>query len=251
MHDLTVVIPNRNRLDPHSKSTQYLFGSLENQVFKNFEIIVVDGGSNNFEDLQAYLDSLRGIKKSIIQHNLDFEWNKCLLNNIGIQNSKSKYVMTTDADMLFGQQFIRNVVKNLKKDTFVESRTMYLKSSVMKKVYNGEIDFYKSEDKCKQGRVKKRTTCGGCQATSLENWHSLKGYNEKMVGWGSEDQELLKRAELLGLKIIWLGENNDIMLFHQEHSKNDIKEDLKYQEINKIILNSCSNINVNEKGWGK
>jgi predicted glycosyltransferase involved in capsule biosynthesis len=246
---LTIVIPNRNRLAPYVYSTEYLFMSLDNQTFKNFQTIVVDGGSDNFEKLKNYVCGFPNT--SIIQYKIEGSWNKCILNNIGIQNSKTEYVMTTDADMLFGKGFIEKVYKNLFEDSFIESRTTYIPTGVMWKIYKKEIDFLGIHGKYQKfGRTKKRSTCGGCQATSYKNWEKLKGYNESMIGWGSEDQELLKRAEILGLKIVWLGEKEDCILFHQEHQKEDIKEDLKCQDKNKIILENCNSLEVNNKGWG-
>lgn len=246
---LTIVIPNRNRLEPFSYSTEYLLKSLDNQTFKDFQTIVVDGGSDNFDKLKIYVCGFPNT--SIIQHKIEGSWNKCILNNVGIQNSKTEYIMTTDADMLFGKEFIEKVCENLSENSFIESRTTYIPTGTMWKIYKKEIDFLGVTGKYQKfGRTKKRATCGGCQVTSYKNWEKLKGYNESMVGWGSEDQELLKRAELLGLKVIWLGEKENCILFHQAHPKEDIKEDLRWQEKNKVILENCHSFEVNSKGWG-
>lgn len=255
MRKLTVIIPNKDRLMPNSISTEFLFRSLDNQSFRDFDVLIVDGGSKNYEELKNYIGMLdKGIKKTIIQNKLSVIWNKCILNNFGIKRCDSEYAMTTDADMLFGKEFIANLCKSLSENTFVESVTMYMKYGIMKHIYAGSPDFFKDENKCKIGRVKRRTTCGGCQATSIKNWEKLKGYDEEMKGWGFEDQELLFRAELSGLKIVWLGEQGDVCLFHQAHDKPNDKENTLHTNDNKNRLDNLIKTKkfdyVNKNGWG-
>ena len=87
--------------------------------------------------------------------------------------------------------------------------------------------------------------------TSLST--KIRGYDETFIGWGSEDQDLLKRADMARIKIKWLGEaNNGIMLFHQPHYKDaeTLKKEMKHQERNKNALNNTLSVAVNPKGWG-
>ena len=252
MSILTIVVPNRNRFDLNSNATKYFFGSLERQSCLDFEIIVVDGGSSNFNEMQEYV-SKGFIKKKIIRQETGKLFPKCLLNNIGIRNSNTKYIMTTDSDMLFGRDFIKSVIANLNPYSFVESRTMFLNPAIVDKIYRGEFDFFNNEISCKEGRIKKRFTCGGCQATSVENWNRLRGYNEKMIGWGPEDQELLKRAGRMGLDIRWLGETREsIMLFHQPHAKSETQhdEDVRTNEVNQKLFRELFTMDINANGWG-
>jgi hypothetical protein len=54
------------------------------------------------------------------------------------------------------------------------------------------------------------------------------------------------------LKTKWMGENNDIMLFHQPHAKTSeqVKKDLEYQEENKKLLANIKSFVANPNGWG-
>lgn len=249
MNNLTIVVSNRDRLDPKSPATQYFFGSLERQSCLDFEMIIVDGGSRNIEELEKYIAKPSPIKKKLICHSMGKFFERSLLNNVGIRNAETKYVMASDADMLYGRNFIKVLNEKLSPFCFVESRTLFLKEEIASKIYDGKLDFYNNENSCKKGRLMRRTTCGGCQAASLDNWNKLRGYNEKMVGWGPEDQELLKRACHLPLSITWLGETIEtIMLFHQPHPKN--QEQLITNAPNKHILNNEFTMDVNKDGWG-
>lgn len=250
---LTIIAPNKNRLDPKNPSTQFFIKSLQWQDYKKFKIVIIDGGSNNYNELKDYLGSFKEIPIKLFQYKIGEQWHKTLLNNVAIRSCETDYIATTDCDIIFDRRFVSTVIPLLKNNTMIESRTMYLKDEMVAKIYNGELDPYNNIDSCKLGRIKKRTTPGGFQCLHKDNWNKIQGYNEEeIIGWGSEDIELIKRIELAGIKIHWLGENplgKDIMLFHQPHPKN-VVEELKTQEKNKVVLNNVKHYIANKNGWG-
>ena len=251
---LTIVASNRNRLDLNSPSTQWFLKSIQWQNYKDFELLIADGGSSNYNELKEYFEkSHQDIPMRIIQHKIGEPFERALLNNVGIRNSKGEYAMCTDVDMLLSKNFVSTLINNVSENSFIESRTMYWKSKLINKIYSGELDPYGDLDKCKIGRIKQRTTCGGCQCTSVNNWNSLRGYNEAFIGWGSEDYDLLTRAALMRLNIKWLGGSiEDIMLFHQPHAKTEqqVKIDLEHQEKNKVLLKNIKHYSTNINKWG-
>ena len=251
MSSLTIVIPNKDRMDINSNSTKWLLKSLQWQVCdKPFDILFADGGSANYEELKNFVESYNGkYPMKFVQKKIDV-WNKSLLNNFGIRSAKGEYILRTDADILFAQNFVSSVVAVLDKNAFIEARTMYWKGFMSNKIYSGELDPYANIDACKIGRIKKRTTCGGCQCTHIDNWTKLKGYNED-VAWIYEDMEMMVRASVSGLNIKWIGENiNNIMLFHQPHEcYKNTTEQLAKVGSNKY-LSHHPKLDVNTNGWG-
>lgn len=249
--ELTIVVSNRDRLDFNNPASQWWLKSLQWQDYKDFEIIIVDAYSRNHKELVEYLKEF-SIK--IIQPDKDKigeAFHLSFLKNFGIREAKTKYVACTDVDMLYGKRFFSEVGERLKENTMIESRTMYWKQPTADRIYSGELDPYMDLDSCKNGRIKKRTTAGGLQCLHINDWNKIRGYNESIIGWGSDDVELLARAKLAKINISWLGESvEDIMLFHQPHIKLDAKKDLEYQEKNKAILHSCNGFLVNSNGWG-
>lgn len=247
---LTIVVPNRNRFDFNQPSSQWFLKSLQWQDNLNFELLVVDGGSNNYDEIKNYLEANTKFKTTIIQHKIGEIFHKTLLNNVGIRNANTEYIGTTDADILFHPDFISTLKKHLSSNIFVESRVMYLKQPIVEKLYKGDINLY-NIDAIKEGKIKKRTTPGAIQCMAKQQWEKCRGYDERYLLWGSEDYDLCLRAGRI-LKTIWMGENNDIMLFHQPHSKTveQIKKDLEYQEENKKILANIATYEANPKGWG-
>ena len=252
MKKLTIVASNRNRLDLESNITKFFIKSLERQTNKDFEVVIADGGSDNYEELKDFfLKRTESPSIRIVQLVIGEDFERARLNNVGIRNSRTEYVMTTDVDMLFGPGFVNDVVSILDERSFVESRTLYLRDGIAKDIWEGNVDPFSDIDSCKIGRIKKRTSAGGCQCTHINNWNRLRGFNESMVGWGSEDVELLKRATNMRLRIKWIGEDREaINLFHQPHKKISIKKDLESQENNKKIYRNSRQSEVNLKGWG-
>jgi len=249
MKQLTIVIPNRNRIDPSSNFTRLQIESFNSQTCKDFDITIVDGGSKNIKDIEVYCDKNN---ITLLKHDLTDKWNKPLLNNVGIRNVKTPYIMTTDADIFFAEEFVENLVKLLAPNNFVESRTQYACGGVMAKIYKKEIDPIRNTEHRKLGRTKKRTTCGGLQCSHIDLWTKVRGYDERYLGWGSEDMDLMCRMGISGARIVWMGEAiaGNVLVFHQPHNKEDAKRDLDDQRRNLGMLGSIREYVANKNGWG-
>jgi hypothetical protein len=130
---------------------------------------------------------------------------------------------------------------------------MYWYPQTVEKIYKGEKDLYNNINECRDGKIKKRTTPGGCACLHRDGWNKIRGYNQRYLGWGSEDFDLVLRARKARIGVKWMGEEpNSIMVFHQPHPKSNeqIKKDLGYQEENKKLLENIQTYAVNPEGWG-
>lgn len=245
---LTLVISNRDRLCIDSNSTNLWIRSIMNQQYRDFNVIVVDGGSKNYTQIKNYLSNY-GIV--CIQYIIGEKFHRGLLNNVGIRKSNTPYIMASDADMFFAPEFFLTVYNNLSPNVFIESRTMYWNTTIAKKIYSGELDPVKDLKSCKIGRIKKRTTAGGCQCGHINMWEKVRGYDERYIGWGSEDVDLLQRVHRAEFRVRWLGESIDsIMLFHQPHEKFNYKQDMKDQYSNLEYYKNIKTYKANHDGWG-
>jgi len=255
MPALTIVASNRDRLDLNTSASQWFIKSIQWQNFLDMELLIADGGSANYEEIDHYFKTCNSkIPMRIIQHKIGEPFERALLNNVGIRNANSENIMCTDCDILFGKDLMSEVMENMNNNIFIESRTMYWKSKFVQRIYSGELDPYTNLEKCKVGRIHKRSTGGGLEAAHKDVWNKVRGFNEQdMHGWGSEDAELLERIKMAGIRIKWLGESlESIKVFHQPHPKKDIKNDLEWQEKNKVFLNNIKGYraNLNNGGWG-
>jgi predicted glycosyltransferase involved in capsule biosynthesis len=256
MPTLTIAASNRDRLDLSKDITKWFLKSLEAQTNKDFEVLIADGGSKNYDELKEYFES-RDCEPliRIVKEPLGEKFERAKMNNVGVRNARTEYIMTTDVDMFFGPNFVDELLKKVNPGTFVESRTMYWKGRHTAKIYRGELDPFTDLDRCKVGRIKKRTTAGGCQCAHIDQWTKVRGFDESFVGWGSEDFDLLTRMNRSGARVKWMGESREsINLFHQHHPKPNIKEDLACQAVNKKILNKSMSgrrpFRANPNGWG-
>lgn len=242
---LTVVVPNKDRFDFNRPSSQFWLKSLLWQDYNNFKVVVMDGGSKNYNEIKKRLESIDRIRFIVFQHKIEGVFHKTLLNNIAIKKCDTEYIATTDADLVYDKRFIGSVIPLLEHDTMIESRTMYWKGAIVEKIYKGELDPFNNIDSCKKARIKKRTTCGGFQCLHKDQWDKIGMYDERYKYWGSEDQDLLHRAVMAGIKVKWLGESvESVMVFHQPHPKN-IEEELKWQYKNLAFFNNIKNFKAN------
>ena len=249
---LTITASNKNRLKLDNPASQWFIKSIQWQDFQDFELLIADGGSDNYEELKTYFAEHKGpIKMRIVQHPIGDVFHRALLNNVGIRNALGTYVMTTDVDMLLWKGFTNTLMSNLAPNRIVESRTMYLKDYITKEIYEGKCDPYNDIKCLKRGRLKKITSAGGCQCMHKDTWAKVRGFDESYYGWGSEDWDLYTRAKINGINVVWIGGSVEaIELFHQHHPRPTMKQDLEHQEENKKRLAKISRQAVNPNGWG-
>lgn len=123
MNDLTVIIPNYNGKD----LLEDCLKSLEEQNIKNFEILVVDDCStdNSIEILKKY--PVRVIQN---KENLGFASSV----NIGILNSRSKYVLLLNNDVIVNPNFLREMYSSI-----CANKNCFSVSSKMIRFYERDI----------------------------------------------------------------------------------------------------------------
>ena len=250
---LTIAASNKNRLKLDELASQWFLKSIQWQDCQNFELLIADGGSDNYEEIKEYFEAHEGpIKMRIVQHKIGDVFLRALLNNVGVRNSRTEYIMTTDVDMLFARGFVKTLTGLLEPNCLIESRTMYLKDYIMKEIYDGLCDPYENPECLKRGRIKKRTTAGGCQCMCKDSWTKVRGFDETFYGWGSEDYDLYTKASQKARMIKkWMGESREtIELYHQHHHHLNLKKDLEYQKANKKRLAKSGRNAVNPDGWG-
>ena len=90
--------------------------ALENQTFKDFEVIIADDGSG--EDVKDYLEIIKKMPykiKHVYQEDKGFRLSSS--RNNGIRNANGDFLLFLDQDILMDKNFINDVVKSIKKNT--------------------------------------------------------------------------------------------------------------------------------------
>lgn len=103
-----------------------LMASLEEQTFKNFEVILCDDGSQ--EDVVSHIHHYMKSTPLLIQHiwHKDDGWRKVELLNKALKQSNSDYIITIDQDCILHPEFIREHIENRQKNTALAGRRVEL-----------------------------------------------------------------------------------------------------------------------------
>ena len=110
MSYFSIIVPCYNSSEKMSK----LFASLENQVYKDFDVIFIDDCSSDCttETLEKYVTSAT-IKAKIIRNTENL--GPSLSRQKGVLESNSNYVCFCDADDALNDHFLKEIYLQIKK----------------------------------------------------------------------------------------------------------------------------------------
>ena len=222
MSDITfvMVIKNRDR-----KRAERCIDSLLNQTYPS-EVIVVDFGS---DDKSWYPEVFKDI--TLIEVTRDTEvFNKCRALNIGFKHAQTKYVVSTDIDIIFASNFAEEVNR-----AFMDNEKSVVLCQKIDLDENGDED-----------DLHEPSASGSCIGLPREWVNKVHGYDEYYTYWGREDNDLVDRAMADGLEVVWITEKTK--MWHQWHKpaiNSTLDEnDLYYRQEDK-------GIERNPNGWGE
>ncbi len=107
MSDISVIIPTYNRSEFLLKSVE----SVLNQSFKEFELIIIDDGSDdNTEEL------IKNLKDKRINYYYQFNRGPAVARNNGIKRSTCKYIAFLDSDDAWTEDKLKVQIKAMKEN---------------------------------------------------------------------------------------------------------------------------------------
>ncbi len=113
---ISIIILNWNG----KKITEECINSLMPQINKNFEIIVVDNGSTD-GSLKYLGKKFPNIKLIQNKENLGYSEG----NNIGVKNSKGKFILILNNDVIVDKNFLKEIWKNKNKANILGVKNYY------------------------------------------------------------------------------------------------------------------------------
>ena len=210
MPKVSVIIPCYN----HGEFISDAVKSIINQTYQDFEIIIINDGSDD------------DYTNKILSSNMNFEKTKIIntskvgvskARNIGIQDSKGDYILTLDADDWFENTFIEKAVPILDSDNEIGVVTCGIR-------YFGKENFTVYP---KGGGIKNFLLINNACGNSLfrkECWLDVGGYDESFV-YGSEDWEFWISVTQKGWEVYVIPE----ILFN--YRKHGVSRDNKANEM--------------------
>ncbi|MCA9564864.1 MAG: glycosyltransferase [Myxococcales bacterium] len=176
------------------------------------EIVISDYGSG--PEQARNIDAIaKRFEARVVRTQTDRVWNRSLVLNIGIRAARGRYVLCTDADMLFREDFFASALMYFQQDagSFICCRCHDLPESVPEQEWSvDDLPFLLSK-----ATVRNLRGTGACQFARRTFFESVRGYDEGYKYWGSEDRDMLFRAERHGMTITRL--DNQTAMFHQWH----------------------------------
>ncbi|MCY7008857.1 glycosyltransferase [Fusobacterium simiae] len=266
---ISVIVPVYNRLE-HFRA---LFICLLKQNRQIDELIITDDGSS--QKILDYIGDLipkASFKiKHIYQEDKGFRKTRALNN--GVVNSEGELLVFCDQDLIFGEEYIEYMEKNIKKGYFLLCRPVSIneeeKNIILKKIENTNKyeELLKPLPKCYLEGVNKTLDTdrkrrilnilklakrgiklvGMSYAVLKRDYMKVNGYDENYNGWGEEDDDFGNRLYVAGIKGKELKTPNmQIHLWHYSDptKKHSMNEEYYYKRKKEIFSNKdyfCKN----------
>jgi len=151
-----------------------------------------------------------------------------------------------DADVVFHSETFRYALKHLRSGT---STVVPVVRSNMKP---DEMDVFG----CSDQEWKKITDRFSDQRVGVGNimvprhvFRALHGFDERMHGWGSIDEDLYFRA-MKKKSAVYLSDHGCPKAIHQKHRANPTRNTVYSKRNRELMMNSTGNMVRNPKGWG-
>jgi glycosyltransferase involved in cell wall biosynthesis len=188
--EISIIYAHRNRDIQRIKNS---FQSLQRQEFLNFEVILVDYGSEKtlVDELQFLSEQYNFVKFYHLPV-AQLLWNKSKALNYGIKKAVGDYVFIADIDLVFHPETTALFQEKRTPDRFYLFNLGYLDEEESNKIENSfEIEGLK---------VNRFGEVNGMILTSKESLLKVNGLDEFFHFYGAEDEDLFARLENLGLK---------------------------------------------------
>lgn len=231
-----------------------IFISLQRQSFIDFEIVIADDGSGTA--LAEVVADYRNQFKHPVQHawHPDNGFQKTVIANEAVRLSRADYLIFIDGDCLLHHRFIERHFARGKRGIVLSGRRIPLTSELTEKltdtdVQNGKFEriffwWNHTEDKNRKrglylpfvykliNRTQKNYWVWGSNFSMFkDDFISLNGYEENIIGRGYEDINLSERIKLKGLKIKKI--TYEALQYHLFHSSGPLPH--SQESIDRIV----------------
>lgn len=228
--------------------------SLRNQQDTHLvpDIFVVDqSNDDSFDVVDNYCKEFNAVH--VYSHLKKLPFSRTLTFNAGIRMATTDFVGCIDVDNIFAPNFLNVVEQKARKTKLIVCRVWWTPASVDL----DSFDMKEFDNVLEKSKLRKsRHAVGACQITTRKWFTGVRGYHEKIVMWGGEDNELVSVAEFTGLRVRWIDRHTSILHQHHErrvYDKNLEKFGMKQTEKNCEIwrkMRATQQVKRNDKNWG-
>jgi glycosyltransferase involved in cell wall biosynthesis len=252
--NVTVVIGARNRADYRLENA---LRSIRRQTYPTdlVRVVVVDYGSRPDGAARTARMCARYGAEYVRVNGVEI-WSRSRCLNIGIRHANTKFLLVSDADIVFPPHYLSSCVEVLTAgptsivgsamlDLPEESGWILEQSARTRDEL--QFDSWKRWCRPRHNHAFHPSIC----ATYTAFFHVVRGYDEYYEVWGNEDDDLYRRFRYLGLRPRPLDPGSFYM--HQWHAESERGRDGKNAEQvqrNQLYLASARSILRNDVSWG-
>lgn len=239
----TLVTPTYN----WPEALELLLLSVLNQSVLPDEVIIADDGSK--EDTKNLIENFKKTFPVPLVHiwHEDLNNRKPRIMNKAIASAKYDYIIEIDGDIILNKHFIEDHLAFCEKGNYLYGSRVNIQKKLLPELFAKKIihfnffskgikrrgrtiripflmNYAKSVDKCSR-------KLRGCNMSFWkEDFIKINGYNEKLVGWGMDDSEMIQRLHNIGIKgkrIKYAGIVYHI--YHNEQSRINVPANLQIE----------------------
>lgn len=252
---ITIVIPIKDRCGVR---LQNCLRGIQVQTHRDIETIIVDYGSTQ-KNHEQLLQDLSPFDCTIYYYPTTEIWSPAVSKNIGIRRARGEYIATLDADCIM-EPHVLEATLNLHAEkgmNYVETKMAFLPEGFDINNLTLPEDF----DKCRKTHTLRKYGFGSYLSVHRLWWFGIRGCDERMQGWGGNDDDIRDRVRRSGYKRMILSQYNlpQTMIYHQWHTPTRATFEQKYGEPFKemwrrnvsIIRNDKTTVrNTDNDNWG-
>jgi len=250
--DITAIVSVKNRCDYRLVNALKSI-RLQDYDQKLIRIVVVDYESKK-DLILRYMKICKRFDAEYLRIENTGIWCKGHALNVAIKRAETKYILSTDVDMVFEGNYISKGIGELRKDPRQILISKFWCSQ--KGDITGMVDVAKDYPMLKKASKLVSSEFGdlnpGINMGLARFYREIRGYDESYKLWGFEDNDLVKRFGLLGLKVKDIsGEASFIHQWHPMFEGLEGHDHQKQRMKNLEYFRKNNSIKRNPEGWGK
>lgn len=217
---LEVIVPVKDRVEIEQCAQSIL------SINSTLRITICDGGSTDAQCIAGLQNLAHKCDRISILNFPNTGFNKSRLLNHAIAKSTNELLLISDADIIWNQDAVDKLTSKVGSNTICyvqdveESQPQSVSVKRDRYTYNIHVDNNTASIEIVPWSEHSGDMRPGCGliCTRKSTLISLGGYKELFTGWGWEDQDLLIRAKILGIKIA--SDGKVIHISHDDTKRN-------------------------------
>ncbi|HAI75662.1 MAG TPA: hypothetical protein DCM08_05395 [Microscillaceae bacterium] len=188
----SLIIPYRNR---PLRTVQRCLQSIGQQCFDNFEVLLVDYGSEpSYGDAIRQKASKFPFMRYIYTETRGFFWSRGAALNLGLTQAKGEVVIAVDVDLIFTPDFLEAIYLQYEKDHFLIYPALNMPEMAEEELDMVDVPSLPILSQLKQNHYQDPSYLG-CIVVGRDKLLKVNGYDEFYRLWGREDVDLARRLE--------------------------------------------------------